>query len=323
MNKLITVLIPVFNEQDNINKLYEKLTDVLKNEQYQYEFIFTDNHSTDSTYIELVKLSDKDNRVKIIRFNRNYGFQKSILAGYRASSGDGVVQIDCDLQDPPELIVDFINLWEKGHDVIVGVRRKRQENILLNTLRKTYYFILSNLSDDSITRDAGDFRFIDRSVLSKVLTLNLHEPYLRGLTSAFAKNEASVMYNRNKRLEGKSKFPILKLLGLASNGIFTMSTFPLKMAGHISLFVSMLTILLSLYYLVMALIFGGDWPDGFATLVLLLLFSISLNAALLSIIGKYIGQVYLQQQNRPLVVIEKCINFDLDKINDVENMNEN
>jgi dolichol-phosphate mannosyltransferase len=263
-----------------------------------------------------LRISELDKSVKALRFNRNYGFQRSLMTGYRLAEGDAVIQIDCDLQDPPELILKFIELWEKGHDVVVGIRNRREENYILTKIRSLFYSFINYVSDDEITKDAGDFRLIDRKVLHKVININDNNPYVRGLASAFAKNEVGITYDRVKRKHGQSKFPFHRLINLANDGIFSMTLFPLRLAGYISLVVSLITICLSIYYLIMALFFGSDWPDGFATLVLLLLFSISLNATLLAILGKYLGQIFQQQQNRPIVIIERALNVEesLDKI---------
>jgi dolichol-phosphate mannosyltransferase len=309
-SKLLSIVMPVYNEEDNIRLAYDSICDVLNDQPYELEFVFTDNNSEDATFKEILNIAEADKRVRALRFNRNYGFQRSLMTAYRLAKGDAVIQIDCDLQDPPELILKFIGLWEQGHDVVVGIRNRPEENYFLAKCRSLYYSFINYVSDDEITKDAGDFRLIDRAVLSKVININDNNPYVRGLASAFATNETGIHYDRKKRQYGKSKFPFHQLVNLASDGIFSMTLFPLRLAGHISLVISLLTIALSLYYLIASLFFGNDWPDGFATLVLLLLFSISLNATLLAILGKYLGQIFLQQQNRPMVVIERSINVD-------------
>jgi polyisoprenyl-phosphate glycosyltransferase len=308
--KLLSIVMPVYNEEYNIQLAYDSICEVLNDQPYEFEFVFTDNNSEDATFEKILNIAETDKRVRAVRFNRNYGFQRSLMTGYRLAIGDAAIQIDCDLQDPPELILTFIELWQKGHDVVVGIRNRREENYFLTKCRSLYYSFINYVSDDEITKDAGDFRLIDRKVLNKVININDNNPYVRGLTSAFATNETGIHYDRKKRQYGESKFPFHSLVNLASDGIFSMTLFPLRLAGHISLVISLITIALSLYYLIAALFFGNDWPDGFATLVLLLLFSISLNATLLAILRKYLGQIFLQQQNRPIVVFERVINVD-------------
>ncbi|EQA69552.1 glycosyltransferase family 2 protein [Leptospira noguchii] len=309
--KLVSIVIPVYNEEDNVRIVYDAIQKVILNEkQYDFEIIFTDNHSQDSTFECLKEIAAIDSNIKVLRFNRNYGFQSSLLMGYRATNGDAVIQIDCDLQDPPEMISTFLKFWKQGHDVVVGIRRRRIENFLLTWARRIFYAFILKVSEEKISRDAGDFRLIDRTVLNKIILLNENQPYIRGLVSAFSVNEIGVEYDRFERKFGKSKFPIRKLLGLAIDGIFSMSLLPLRLAGYISSIIALTMIALGSYYFIAAIFFGSSWPSGFATIVLLLLFSISLNAIFLAIIGKYLGRIYIQLQNRPLVVIESSINID-------------
>lgn len=305
----ISLVMPVYNEADNIERAYAEILAVFAPLPYDIEFVFTDNHSEDGTFNVLSRLAATDQRIKVLRFNRNYGFQRSLLTAYRHASGDAAVQIDCDLQDPPALIAQFLGLWEQGHDVVVGLRRRRRENPLLTLGRRGFYAMLNRISDDRITRDAGDFRLVDRSVLEILVQLNDINPYVRGLISSFATNEAGVVYDRAARLHGRSKFPVIKLFRFAIDGIIAHSVVPLRLATYIGLTVSTVTFLLSLGYLVAALLFGSSWPSGFATLVILILFGISLNAIFLGIIGEYVSRIYQQVRVRPLVVVERSINI--------------
>jgi glycosyltransferase involved in cell wall biosynthesis len=183
--KLISLVMPVYNEEANIDRAYTALTNLFANlPAYDYEFIFTDNHSTDRTFEKLDAIAKSDPRVKVIRFNRNYGFQRSLLTAYRHAAGDAAIQIDCDLQDPPELIPTFLELWSQGHDVVVGLRRRRQEPALLTLARRWFYILLSRISEDQITRDAGDFRLVDRSILDLLSGVNDFNPFVRGIISS-------------------------------------------------------------------------------------------------------------------------------------------
>jgi len=157
--RLISLVMPVYNEEANVDRAYAALTAIFeKLPQYDLEFVFTDNHSEDRTFEHLAALAKADRRVKVIRFTRNYGFQRSLLTAYRNAAGDAAIQVDCDLQDPPDLIPQFIALWEKGHDVVVGLRRRREEPALLTLGRRVFYALLDRISDDPLTRDAGDFQ---------------------------------------------------------------------------------------------------------------------------------------------------------------------
>jgi glycosyltransferase involved in cell wall biosynthesis len=308
--RLISLVMPVYNEEANLDRAYAALTAVFeKLPQYDLEFIFTDNHSEDRTFEHLVALAKTDNRVKAIRFTRNYGFQRSLLTAYRHASGDAAIQIDCDLQDPPELLPQFIALWEQGHDVVVGLRRRRQEPRLLTLGRRAFYVLLSRISDDQITRDAGDFRLVDRSVIDRLRALNDFNPYVRGVVSSLAAREIGIPYDRTERIHGRSKFPLRKLVGFALDGILGHSVLPLRLASYAGLTISVIIFLLSLFYIFEALLFGRSWPSGFATLVVVTLFGISLNAIFLGIIGEYVSRIYQQVRFRPLVVVEKALNI--------------
>lgn len=308
---LISVVMPVFNEEKNVIPAYEAVCRVFEalSNKYDVEFVFTDNHSTDDTFLRLQELAARDSRVKVIRFNRNYGFQRSLLTAYRQASGDAAIQLDCDLQDSPELFPRFLELWEKGHDVVLGVRRRREESRLLTWGRSTFYVLLDRISEDRLTPDAGDFRLVDRQILKELRQINHLNPYVRGLISSLAVNEIGIPYDRRKRQFEQSKFPLRKLIGFAVNGIVAHSVLPLRLASYIGVFVSLLTFILSFFYIVNALLFGSDWPRGFATTTVLILFGISLNGIFMGILGEYIGRIYQQVHQRPLTVFESAINL--------------
>jgi len=308
---LISIIIPVFNEEANVSLAYENVVNVFSVMQkaYDIEFIFADNHSTDQTFEILKDLAKTDMRVKAIRYNRNYGFQRSLLTAYRHASGDAAIQIDCDLQDPPSLFPEFLRLWEEGHDVVVGIRRTRQENKLLTWCRRCFYSFLDGISEDNITQNAGDFRLVDRIILNILYHINDHTPYVRGLISSLATNETAVPYDRARRLHGESKFPMRKLASFGLNGIFGHSTIPLRLAAYLGIIISVVTLLLTSFYILGALLFRETWPSGFATIAILTLFGISLNGIFLGVIGEYIGRIYRQIRQRPLTVIEQRINM--------------
>jgi dolichol-phosphate mannosyltransferase len=308
--RLISLVMPVYNEEANVDRAHAALTAIFeKLPQYDLEFVFTDNHSEDRTFEHLAALAKTDERVKVMRFTRNYGFQRSLLTAYRNASGDAAIQVDCDLQDPPELIPQFIALWEKGHDVVVGLRRRREEPALLTLGRRVFYSLLDRISDDPLTRDAGDFRLVDRSVIDRLKELNDYNPYVRGVVSSFAARETGVPYDRAPRLHGRSKFPVRKLVGFALDGIIGHSVLPLRLASYAGLSISIFVFLLAMFYLFEALLFRHSWPSGFATLVVIMLFGISLNAIFLGIIGEYVSRIYQQVRFRPLVTVEATQNI--------------
>jgi len=312
---LISIIIPVFNEEKNILPAYQAIKaqfEALK-DRYRMEIIFSDNHSVDGTQRELEQLAASDKSVKVIRLARNFGFQRSVLTAFRHASGEAAIQIDCDLQDPPEVIPLFLKKWEAGHDVVLGIRRKRTENWLLQISRRLYYKLVVRVSDDNIVENAGDFRLVDRSIIDQLSQINDARPYTRGLISSLAARQVGVEFDRRSRQFGKSKFPIWRLTSFAVDGIVSHSLFPLRLASFFGGVIFVVTFFLSLYY-VFSYFFGGQaWPSGFATLVILLLMSIGLNAIFIGIVGEYIGRVYDQVRVRPLTVVENTINLPTKK----------
>ncbi|MEW6279167.1 MAG: glycosyltransferase family 2 protein [Candidatus Eremiobacterota bacterium] len=306
--RLLSIVVPVYNEEDNVHRLYEALLPVMRGlqERYRFELIFTDNHSTDRTFPILRSLAESDPRVRVFRFSRNFGFQKSIFTGYLKARGDAVIQVDCDLQDPPSLIPEFVEKWEQGFQVVYGVRRKRQEGWLVTTLRKTFYRLLNFLSEDTLPPDAGDFRLIDRRIVEELRLIDDQQPYLRGAIATLGFNQVGIPYDRAAREHGESKFGVGDLVRLAVDGIANHSTLPLRLASMVGFVTTILTMLAAVFYIV-GRFRGGDWPAGFATVTVLILFSTSLNAIFFGVIGEYLSRIYQQVKRRPLTVIEYAI----------------
>lgn len=308
--RLVTICVPVFNEAENVGPLHARLAPVLEKlgDRYEFELLFTDNHSDDETFERLAALALRDRRVRVIRFSRNFGFQRSVLANYAAARGEAAIQIDCDLQDPPELIADFLARWEEGYQVVYGIRKSRpREAWLLRTGRRLFYRLIDRLSEDSLPHDAGDFRLVDRRVLDELRQVRDQQPYVRGLIAAMGFRQIGIPYDRAPRERGRSKFTLWQLVGLAFDGIVHHSTVPLRIATLVGLAMFALALLGILYYLGAWLLAGGSWPQGWATLAILVLFSIGLNALLLGILGAYIGRIFKNVKALPLVIVESVI----------------
>lgn len=314
-NPLISVVVPVYNEEANVRRLYSEVVRVMAGlaERYDYEFIFTDNHSTDGTFRILEELAVSDERVRVLRFSRNFGFQRSILTGYRAARGVAAVELDADLQDPPDLIPVLIEEWEKGSDVVYGIRRSREESRWINWLRSLFYRTINRLSEDKLPVQAGDFRLVGRRVLDLLQRVDDQQPYLRGMIAGFGFQQTGIPYDRAKREHGESKFTLGQLARLAVDGISSHSVVPLRIATATGIVMAILTLILIGVYLIVSLFFGEDWPLGFLTTTLLLLLGISLNALFLGIIGEYLGRIYKQVNKRPISIVEKRLNFPDDK----------
>ena len=307
--RLLSIIVPVFNEELNIQPFHDAVRPVLDSlaDRYEFEFVFTDNHSTDATFAALQKLAAVDSRVRVLRFSRNFGYQRSILTGYLNCCGDAAVQLDVDLQDPPNLMPEFIRQWEEGHHVVYGVRRSRKEAVLTELLRKIFYRLIHLLSEEPLPIDAGDFRLIDRQVIEVLRATDDAQPYLRGAIATMGFNQIGIPYDRAARTRGESKFPWRALFALAIDGILNHSIVPLRLATYTGLVISVLTFLTMFVYGLSRFVFGQQWPPGFATIVVLILFSVSLNALFLGVIGEYIGRIYRQVKKRPITVIERAI----------------
>ncbi len=306
----ISVIIPCYNEENNVQIAYQRVKAQFDSRSEDFEIIFTDNHSEDQTFSNLQKIAMHDDRVRVVRFARNFGFNKALLTGYRLASGDAAIQLDCDLQDPPELFSTFIEHWKQGHDVVVGVRAEREENVLLVSLRRIFYRILNRFSDDNLLLDGGDFRLVDRTILDQLKELHEASPYVRGLISSLSSREVGIPYKRQSRKHDQSKFPLRKLFAFAVDGIVSHSIAPLRLASFVGLVIAAVTVVVAGYYLSRKIFFGSGWPEGWATIVLFLLFGISIQAIFLGIIGEYISRIYLQLKDRPVTVVEQTINFD-------------
>jgi len=307
--KLISVCVPVLNEEENILPLYNAVDLITKDmvDQYEFEFIFTDNHSTDNTFKILKDLVAADSRIRVFRFSRNFGYQRSILTAYMKARGDAVVQLDSDLQDPPDMILKFIALWENGYDVIYGVRKTRQENWIMALIRKGFYRILNWLSEDKLPLDAGDFRLLDRKIVNLLCKIKDSNPYIRGEIASLGFNQIGVSYDRKARLSGKTKFHWCDLMSLALDGVLNHSIVPLRFSSFIGFVVTVVSLFLMIGYMIIKLFFDVKWPPGFTTTTVLILLLLGLNALFLGIIGEYVGRIYKQIKNRPLTIIENEI----------------
>lgn len=311
MRKL-SVCVPVLNEEDNIKFVYNSLNWVSAQlNNYEIEYIFTDNHSIDQTWEIISELASTDPKVKAIRFSRNFGFQASIMTGFRVAVGDAVIQIDADLQDPPELILEFVREWEKGSQVVYGVREQRSEGVVLTSVRRLGYKVLNSLAENPIPENAGDFRLLDRKALDALLAQKHAHPYIRGIVAGLGFEQKGIPYQRQARKSGVSKFPIRKVLDLGFSGIINHSVIPLRLAsyaGAAALFFSFFAIAysLSLYF------FQADLPKGFTSIQIIQLVTLGLNSFFLGIIGEYLLRIYRILRNDPETILEKSINLEKD-----------
>lgn len=307
---LISICVPVLNEEDNISNLYNRLCSLADrmSDRCDLEFVFTDNHSIDKTWALLTDLAEEDHRVRAIRFSKNVGFQRSILANYMHTRGDAVMQIDADLQDPPEMLETFFEQWQKGYRVVYGIRKKRPESILLHEFRKFGYWVIDKISEHPIPRDVGDFRLVDRTVIQALSQIKTANPYLRGTIAGLGFNQTGIPYAREARIAGESKFNVSGLIRLGLTAVFNHSTVPLRAASFLGALILAITTLGTLYYLVLKIL-NPELPQGLASIHILVLFGIGLNSFLLGIIGEYLLRIYLVLRAEPVAIAEQSLNI--------------
>lgn len=250
--KKISIVIPMYNEHEIANMCYKRINEVIKQlNNYEYEIIFINDGSKDNTQLILEEIAKEDKNVKILSFSRNFGHQAAVTAGIKYVTGDAIVIMDADLQDPPELIPDMLKLWEDGNEVIYGKRKARKGESLFKLMTaKMFYNTLNALSDVDIPKDTGDFRLVDRKVVDTINNLPEHNKFLRGLFSWVGYKQYAYEYERQERKAGKTKYPLKKMLKLASDGIVSFSTKPLKIVGGLGI----ITIIISIIILIHSLI---------------------------------------------------------------------
>lgn len=306
---LISLCIPVLNEADNLDALYARLNALGErlSTRCRLEFVFSDNHSSDGTWEKLEKIAAQDKRVRAIRFSKNVGFQRSILANYLHARGDALMQLDADLQDPPELLEVFLDHWEQGYAVVYGVRRRRQESRFLNGFRRFGYWLINSISEHPIPPNVGDFRLLDRKVVEALAKFRTHNPYLRGMIAGLGFRQTGIVYDREARVAGHSKFGVGRLIRLGLTAVFNHSTVPLRMATIVG--IGMLGVsFVGSAFLVISKLMNPDIPRGITSIHLLLLFGIGLQSLLLGLIGEYILRIYVMLRAEPLAIVEETIN---------------
>lgn len=304
-NKLISIVVPVFNEIEVIDAFYGRMKKVVDSIDFiQYELIFVDDGSKDGSYKKLTDIAESDHNVKIIKFSRNFGHQIAITGGIDISKGDAVVVIDSDLQDPPEVIKEFIKKWKEGYDVVYGVRKKRKgENRLKLATAAIFYRLLKTLIKIDIPLDTGDFRLMSRRVVEKFINLREKDRFVRGLISWIGFNQTGVYYERDERYAGETKYPYSKMIKFALDGITSFSSIPLRLATWLGYIASFLAFLyLSSVFIQKVL---GYTVQGWATIMVGMLFLGGVQLICLGIIGEYIGRIFNETKQRPMYVVEE------------------
>jgi polyisoprenyl-phosphate glycosyltransferase len=309
--RLVSVITPCFNEEENVRELYEKVRDVFdKLGKYRYEHIFIDNASTDKTVETLRQIAAVDRCVKVIVNQRNFGPVRSPHHAFLQAAGDAVISLSADLQDPPSLIPAFLERWEQGFKVVVGVKRTSKESWAMFLVRTLYYRLLHRLSEVTLIQHATGFGLFDKAFVDLVRGLEDPYPYTRGLIAEFGFECATIPYDQPVRKRGISKHNFYTLYDVAMVGITSHSKLPLRIATIVGFALSVLSLLVAAGYFVYKLIFWNSFPVGIAPMVIGLFLSFSVQLFFLGVLGEYIAIIHTRVMKRPLVVEKERINFD-------------
>ena len=310
--KKISVVIPMYYEEEVVDICYKRVVNNLKklSDKYNYEIIFINDGSKDSTLEILKKIASNDDNVKIISFSRNFGHQAAVTAGIRNVTGDAVIIMDADLQDPPELFDGMIEKWEEGYEVVYGKRKTREGEPIFKLLTaRMFYNTLNKLSEIEIPKDTGDFRLVDRKVIDVIATLPEHNKFLRGLFSWVGFNQYAYEYNRVNRVAGKTKYPFKKMFKLATDGILSFSAKPLKIVGAIGIFSVIVSIIILIYSIVSYMFKLNSLTPGWTSIMCTMTFIGGIILISLWMIGEYIARIYEESLGRPEYIIDELINF--------------
>ncbi len=305
-NKLISALIPAYNEEECLHELYKRVTAVLsKLENYDYEILIINDGSKDKTLEILQELHDKDNHIQYVNLARNYGKEIAMAAGFDYVKGDVVVILDADLQDPPELIPDMISYYEAGYDDIYGRRKSRKgETWLKKTTAKLFYKLLQKSTRVDILKDTGDFRLLSRRAVEALKKYKEQRRYTKGFFALIGFKKKEFLYDRDSRVAGQSKWNYFNLFNLAIEGITSFSNFPLRLSSYLGIIVAAFGFIYIVFLVLKTLIFGEP-VRGYPTLLSVIIFLGGIQLLSLGVIGEYLGRIFDEVKNRPLYFVEK------------------
>jgi glycosyltransferase involved in cell wall biosynthesis len=303
-NLLVSIVTPFYNESEGVESFFVTLTRTLDLvPQVKFEFIFVDDGSRDKTLDKLIFLSQIDSRIIVIELSRNFGKEAALSAGLDYASGDAVIPIDSDLQDPPELIPALIETWLQGYDVVLAKRTDRSSDSLLKrSTAKMFYWVHNLLSGIKIPENVGDFRIMDRIVIDALKEFPERQRFMKGLFAWSGFRTTSIEFTREKRAEGFTKYSIWKLWNLALEGITSFSTAPLKVWTYLGISGSLFAFLYGAFILMRTLLYGRDVP-GYTSLIVVILFLGSLQLISIGTLGEYIGRIYIESKQRPKYII--------------------
>jgi glycosyltransferase involved in cell wall biosynthesis len=302
----LSVVIPVYEEEANLPVLYGRLVAVLEEIEPDFELIFVDDGSRDRSCEVMSSLSEQDERLTVIELARNFGHQVAISAGLDYARGDAVIIMDADLQDPPEVLPEFIEKWREGHEVVYAIRAHRQEGPFKRLAYTTFYRVLQRIANIDIPLDAGDFCIMDRRVVNILVNMPERNRFVRGIRSWIGLDQVGLVYERQARRSGRPKFTFTRLLYLALDGLVSFSYIPLRAISILGFSVSLISILLAVFYAIKRITSGLN-PPGFATTIVAILFLAGMQLITMGVIGEYVGRIFEEVKRRPLYVVRQVV----------------
>lgn len=306
-----SIVAPIYNEEGNIQHLYERLCEVMDSTGEPWELVTVNDGSRDRSLELLRELAEKDPRIKIVNFARNFGHQIAVTAGLDYVSGDASVIIDADLQDPPELILEMIERWKAGYEVVYAVREERKGESWFKLLTaKIFYRLIYRITDVDIPLDTGDFRLMDAKVVAALQSMREHNRFIRGMTSWIGFKQTGVSYVREERFAGETKYPLGKMVSFAMDAITGFSYFPLQIMVYVSFVLGVLAVLLVPVISVLRVTLGSGFLGGQVTTIVLLLFVSSFQLFFLFILGQYVARIYDETRDRPLYLVANTTNLE-------------
>lgn len=309
-NVEISVVVPLYNEELNIDYLFERLLSVLSRLDMSYEILCVNDGSKDNTIGCLIEHHHQNPRIKVVNLSRNYGKEIALSAGLDYANGNAVIPIDADLQDPPELIAELVEKWREGYDVVYATRRSRQgESWIKRFTANVFYRTIDSLSQVPIPRNTGDFRLLDRRVVDALKRMPERNRFMKGLFAWVGFKQTSVIYDRPSRYKGETKWNYWKLWNFAIDGITSFSFLPLKVWSYVGLLVAIPSFFYASFLVIRTLIFGIDSP-GYASIMVTVLFLGGVQLVSLGVLGEYLGRVYEEVKGRPLYLVRESYGFD-------------
>jgi polyisoprenyl-phosphate glycosyltransferase len=307
----LSLVIPAYNEEDTVRPFMERVVPIVEGVTPDYELIWVNDGSTDRTVALLKEMRRTNVRIKIVDLTRNFGKERALTAGIDHATGDAIMPLDADLQDPPDLIPAMVEKWRQGYDMVVAVRTDRQsDTVLKRTLAQLFYRMFDRLSDVPMPPDAGDFRLMDRRVVEALKRMPERTRFMKGLFAWLGFRQTAVTYVRPARIAGETKWKYWQLWNLTLEGIFSFTTFPLRVWTYFGLLVAIAAFMYMLFIVARTVIYGVSVP-GYASLAAILLFFSGINMIGLGILGEYLGRVFIEVKQRPLYLVRKVIGFDL------------